>query len=251
MQNLLKLNWIVDKFSFVFVSFSPLIRHKKPVLRQLLCLLNLEAHLLSSTVNLKPVAQLLLKSLRDRFAGILNPDSCTFDATAAGACLLDPSVSFVLQSPELKSLQKAAESFVQTLAGQSHSTTNDNASRATENASPVAKALKRYSYLASRLEGNRSATNVMNSTSSEMTKYMDEIKQGIVCDNPLDFCRPREAIYSRLAPVALDLVSAPATQAFVERIFSMCGLLLSGLRNRTTTSLEQRVFLKINKKLLH
>ncbi|KAM4593896.1 E3 SUMO-protein ligase ZBED1-like [Odontesthes bonariensis] len=76
------------------------------------CLLNLEAHLLSTTVVLKPVAQLLLRSLRDRFAGILNPDCCSFDATAAGACLVDPSVSFVLHSPELKSLQTAAETFV-------------------------------------------------------------------------------------------------------------------------------------------
>lgn len=60
------------------------------------CLLNLEAHLLSTIVVLKPDAKLLLRSLRDRFAGILNPDCCSFDATAAGACLVDPSVSFVL-----------------------------------------------------------------------------------------------------------------------------------------------------------
>ena len=33
-----------------------------------------------------------------------------------------------------------------------------------------------------------------------------------------------EAIYSRLAPVTLHVVSAPASQAFVERIFSMYGL---------------------------
>lgn len=140
------------------------------------CLLNLEAHLLSTTVSVKPVAQLLLRSLRDRFAGILNPDCSTFDATEAGACLLDPNVSFVLHSPELKSLQKAAESFVQTLAGQSHSTTDENASRATETASPVASALRRYCYFASHLQGSRSGTNAMNSPSSEIAKYMDEIQ---------------------------------------------------------------------------
>ena len=79
--------------------------------------------------------------------------------------------------------------------------------------------------------------------------WMDEIQQGIVCDNPMDFWRSREAIYSRIAPVVLDLVSAPASQAFLERIFSMCGLLSSGLRNWTMTSLEQPVLRKINKKL--
>lgn len=91
----------------------------------------------------------------------------------------------------------------------------------------------------------------MNTPSSEMTKYLDEIQHGMACcDNPLEFWRAREAIYPRIAPVALDLVSAPASQAFVERIFSLCGLISSGLRNRATTSLEQRVFLKINKKLI-
>lgn len=183
------------------------------------CLLNMEAHLLSTVVTLKPGAQLLLRSLRDRFAGTLNSDCSPFDATAAGACLLDPNVSFVLHSPELKYLQKAAESFVQTLAGQSHSTTDENTSGGTETASPVTSALRRYCYLASRLQGSRQGTNAMNSPWSEMTKYMDEIQQGIACENLLDFWRSREAIYPRLAPVALDLVNAPASQAFVERIF--------------------------------
>lgn len=49
------------------------------------CLLNLEAHLLTSRFR-NPLAQVLLKSLRERFAGILNPDSTQFDATPAGAC---------------------------------------------------------------------------------------------------------------------------------------------------------------------
>lgn len=127
---------------------------------------------------------------------------------------------------------------------------DENASWDTKTALPMTSPLRRYCYLAFRLQGSRPGTNAMNSPSSEMTKYMDEIQQGIACENPLDFWRSREAIYPRLAPVALDLVSAPASQAFMERIFSMCGLLSSGLRNRTTTSLKQRVFLKINEKLL-
>lgn len=90
----------------------------------------------------------------------------------------------------------------------------------------------------------------MNTSSSEMTKCMDEIQQGIMCDNPLEFLRVREAIYPRIAPVALDLVSVPASRAFVKQVFSMCDLLSSGLRNRAMTSVEQHVFLKINKKLL-
>jgi len=47
--------------------------------------------------------------------------------------------------------------------------------------------------------------------------------------------------------LAQDLISAPASQAIVERIFSVCGLLTEGCRNRMTTkSLEMRVFLRLD-----
>ncbi|KAL1274038.1 hypothetical protein QQF64_026852 [Cirrhinus molitorella] len=80
------------------------------------CLLNLEAHLLTTTAG-KQLAQVLLKSLRERFSSILSPDSPQFDATpAAAACLMDPSVSLVLQTPDTVPLRRAAQSFVQKLA---------------------------------------------------------------------------------------------------------------------------------------
>jgi len=43
-----------------------------------------------------------------------------------------------------------------------------------------------------------------------------------------------------------DLLAAPASQAYVETIFSMCGLLTSGRRNRMSKSLEMRACLKLN-----
>lgn len=221
------------------------------------CLLNLEAHLLMTAVG-KPLAQVLLKSLRERFAGILSPDSIQFDATPAGACLMDPSVSLVLQSPDTEPLKRAAQSFVQNLEAQYHPAASqyDGATaRATQTPTGASLAvLQKYRFLASRIDVNvSSSTNQPNLTNSlliEMEEYFCEVKQGVFNETPLQFWRSREAVYPKLAPVALDLVSAPASQAFVERIFSLCGLLSSGLRNRTTTSLEQRVFLKINKKLL-
>lgn len=51
-----------------------------------------------------------------------------------------------------------------------------------------------------------------------------------------------------LGPLALDLVSAPALQAYVERVFSVCGDLTCGKRNRLTKNLEMRAFLRINRK---
>ena len=55
---------------------------------------------------------------------------------------------------------------------------------------------------------------------------------------------------NKLAPIAQDLICAPASQAFVERVFSLCGILTAGRRSSMKRSLEMRVFLKLNKRVL-
>jgi len=54
---------------------------------------------------------------------------------------------------------------------------------------------------------------------------------------------------SQLAPLALNLLMAPASEAYVQRIISICGDLTTGKRNRTQQSLECRVVLKLNSSL--
>ena len=66
----------------------------------------------------------------------------------------------------------------------------------------------------------------------------------------LPFWIRRHAVYPRLASLAEDLTAAPASQAYVERIFSLCGELSARKRNRARTGLMQRVFLKMNSSLL-
>jgi len=48
-----------------------------------------------------------------------------------------------------------------------------------------------------------------------------------------------------LSPWAKDLIAAAASQAYVERIFSLCGLLTARRRNRMSQNLEIRVFVKL------
>jgi len=55
-----------------------------------------------------------------------------------------------------------------------------------------------------------------------------------------------QAKYPMLAPLALVLLAAPASVAYVERVFSVCGDLTSGKRNRLMKELENRAFLKMN-----
>jgi len=56
-----------------------------------------------------------------------------------------------------------------------------------------------------------------------------------------EFWKTRQAIYLKPVPVAVDILAAPASQAYVERLFSVCGLLCSGHRNRMTRSLWEFV----------
>jgi len=46
--------------------------------------------------------------------------------------------------------------------------------------------------------------------------------------------------------VALDLVAAPTSQLYVERLFSVCGDLTARKRKKTKRSLENRVFLNLH-----
>ena len=59
-----------------------------------------------------------------------------------------------------------------------------------------------------------------------------------------------KADYPLLAHLAEDLASALASEAFVERIFSVAGMLSAGRRNRMMKSLEMCVFLKLNNRFL-
>jgi len=52
-----------------------------------------------------------------------------------------------------------------------------------------------------------------------------------------------------MAGVAQDLLSAPASDAYVvERVFSVCGELAAGKKNRQTKSLAKRIMMKMNLK---
>jgi len=46
------------------------------------------------------------------------------------------------------------------------------------------------------------------------------------------------------------LLSAPASEAYVECIFSLCRMITAGRRNRLKKNLEMRVFLKLNNNIL-
>ena len=109
--------------------------------------------------------------------------------------------------------------------------------------------LKKWKFLAAK-QDHRPVPSMPKNAQSELSKYLIEIRNSAPVMDALNFWIQRSVVYPLLAPVALDLISAPASQAYVERIFSLCGMLTAGRRNRMEKSLQMRVFLKLNKDII-
>ena len=93
-------------------------------------------------------------------------------------------------------------------------------------------------------------TTSQSSPLIELGRYVQQVQNLPGITSALDFWQQNKGSYSLIAPLAEDLVSAPASEAFVERIFSVAGMLATGRRNRMRKSLEMRVFLKLNNKIV-
>ena len=88
----------------------------------------------------------------------------------------------------------------------------------------------------------------VTSSSNTMMNYLAQYTMDLPSraeQTPAEFWRQRDN-GSVIPLVALDLISAPASQAFVERLFSVCGMLTTGKRNRMRKSLRMRSWLKVN-----
>ena len=56
----------------------------------------------------------------------------------------------------------------------------------------------------------------------------------------IEFWQARKAEYPLLSKIAIDLISAPASQAYAERLFNVCGDLMVGKRNRMAKNVVHR-----------
>lgn len=112
--------------------------------------------------------------------------------------------------------------------------------------------LKRFKFLQQQFSISHSQSSVGVGPETELSNYGAELCCSTAVTNctATDFWKAREPGYPLLSKVALDLLSAPASQAYTERLFSVCGDLTAGKRNRMTTALERRVFLKVNSKYM-
>jgi len=114
-------------------------------------------------------------------------------------------------------------------------------------------ALKRFKFLSEKVQQSGSADNQSHSSTYatlQAHQYLHELPVSLPEENVITFWSRRQAAYPLLASLAQDLVAAPASRAYVERVFSVCGWLTADHRNRLSKHLEMRVFLKLNRDLV-
>ena len=83
---------------------------------------------------------------------------------------------------------------------------------------------------------NRSSTTAIaasNTVDSKLISYFADSK-AYAQNDELRVWIVNELKYPLLSPLAHDLLLAPASEAYVERVFSVCGVLTAGRRNRLT-----------------
>ena len=94
--------------------------------------------------------------------------------------------------------------------------------------------LKRFRFLAAKQANQQQTVEHSSSTSesvqSQISQYVSEVRDGsfVSSSSVLAFWQERQLKCDKLAPVALDILAAQASHAFVERIVSVCGLLTNG-----------------------
>ena len=93
------------------------------------------------------------------------------------------------------------------------------------NVESVEPPLKRFKFLQQQLSISHSqSTSVGVGPETELANYSAELCSTTVINcSATEFWQGREAGYPLLSKIALDLISAPASQAYTERVFSVCG----------------------------
>jgi len=109
---------------------------------------------------------------------------------------------------------------------------------------------KRFKFSA-RPQQDRERERRMTSTKeNDLSLYLVELNTLPEETNALEYWLLKKSQYPSISKLAQDLVSSTSSQAYIERIFSVCGDLSARKCNRACAGLERRVFLKPNKREL-
>ena len=183
---------------------------------------------------MKTLTSAMLRDLRYQFASIMLPTAEDFNPLpTAAACLRDPWLSQVLMAPDQAAVLHAAKSYIiQECDNSGNGTSSSSALPLPPDGDQPATSCvsSRLRFFVFQDEGPRACCFIScaQSTCGGNT-------DGKVPDSDRGFwdcrccwcsrllCSYRQSTYSTISPLAEDLLAAPASQAFVERIFRSVG----------------------------
>ena len=178
----------------------------------------------------------------------MQPTAEDFNRLPAAARLLDPSLAPVLMQPDQVALLHAAKTYIIQECGGLLASAVPVLSNEDQTAS--SSALSRFRFLSSKIMAQeRSFASTGQNAETAVTRiarYLTDAAEAGgtgAMNNMLDFW----SVFSCILPLSEDLLSTPASQAYMERVFSLCGLLTDGWRMRMSNALEMRAFLEFNR----
>ncbi|XP_041823592.1 zinc finger BED domain-containing protein 4-like [Melanotaenia boesemani] len=198
--------------------------------------------------DLASLAQKMSDNLLERFTHFLDVDAERFSPLAAAACFLDSNVAEVLIENEEESIQnllKEGEQYIVRSVPQQEELADEEDNRNAEAEGTPAKQ-PRFKFFSSN---HSSRPKIFKTTvKQELKKYKELLSDFNSEVSGIQFWLSQsDTIFPNMKPLALDILSMPASQAFAERVFSLTGDLSSGRRNRARVTLERSAFLKLNK----
>jgi len=105
---------------------------------------------------------------------------------------------------------------------------------------------KRFKFAPRQPAVSASGGELSGGPKTELRNYLIDLESLGEDTDAVQYWVSEEPQYKCIGGLALDLVATPASQAHVERLFSVCGDLTARKRNKTKEILEKRVFLKLN-----
>ena len=166
----------------------------------------------------------------------MQPDCELFNPLPAAACLLDPTVATVLLAPEYTSLFVAAKSYIVSLGGESV------ASIPHQSVQSQPAGLRRFTFLAAKISAsNATATSDTNQDTvlGQLNRHVADVRDHHYCDTTgLQYWTQRQDIFTQLAHIAQDLLSAPVLPLRrTWNVFSRCA---GSLRQDVATDRNNR-----------
>lgn len=209
-------------------------------------LIELELHLetMKSKFGLGSIASIMKTELERRYKSFLDPTSSEFKPIYVVATSLDLRYRAALSFDQLKCAKSFLKSKIEPQVQTVQSSIDDDVITASMTSDePPCKRFRLLSqFLTEKQEQEAPNTN------DDIQEYFNSKSQLPEKADPLDFWIKNEQRYSKLAPLAQDILVIPASSTPIERVFSKAGYATSGRRNRLSgQNLEREVLLKTNK----